>query len=212
MSILPTRRHLSRLLAAASAPVEPGELDGEDMVLAAYQAARPVRSRRHTVLRAILARLASAKVAAACAAAAAAGAGGVAAATTAGLPVPFRSGPAASTSAQPARARVNMPPDRIAPLVSPSMLMDHKSRCREWTSKDRDERRSSLDDPVFRDLINRAGGRDSERVDRYCRDLLNGAPTPAPSERPSIWPTDQPDSGNGRGQRPSEPPDPQRGR
>lgn len=156
------------------------------------------------MLKTILAKIASAKVAAACAAAAAAGAGGIAAATTAGgLPYPFHAGPAVSPRPQAVHPRSSdVQAGHPYPVPSRSVLMDHRSRCREWQSRDRDQRQRSVDEPAFRDLVNSAGGRDWEKVDGYCRNLLNTWPSDAPGDRPSDRPDGSP------GPRPTGPPGP----
>ncbi|MEV0899317.1 hypothetical protein [Actinoplanes sp. NPDC049802] len=173
---------LDRVLSAARGPASAGELAGEAAAVAAFRAAagargRPVR--RFSIFRSALTRPLTVKVVAA-AFATTATVGGVAlAANTGARPAPV-SAPAASVPASPS------PSPSVAPSVSPSVSVSvsvSRSRpagspsaapdriadlCREFSRRNRENRRRALDDDRFGELIRQAGDKDRDRVERYC--------------------------------------------
>jgi hypothetical protein len=174
---------LNDLLAAAAAPARDGEVAGEHAAVAAFRAARfePVPQRRRgSMIKTVLAKLLTAKIAAAAAAVAVA-AGGVAVAATGYLPpsfggdstvVPSNSSTAttsASDSSDHHSSGGGNTGDRGASASSvptPSLV----GPCRAYTAGA--DHGKALDSPAFAALITAAGGRDS--VDAYCTTVLAG--------------------------------------
>jgi hypothetical protein len=186
---------LAALLAAAAAPpVRAATLPGEAVALAAFQAAHrdpAPKPRRLSMLRTSLAKLLTVKISVACAAVL--GLGGVAvAATGAELPGPlhFGTAPSGAPSHHPKPSGASSPWPTTWPshTVPPGLL----ALCKNYTGKDRDHRGRALDDPRFHDLINRAGAKDRDRIDRFCDFVLHGGPSGAPSGLPSTHPTTWP--------------------
>ena len=126
------------------------------------------------------------------------GVGGVAlAAGTGNLPEPMQRhlpGSAASASHRP---HPSGEPSWAHPSTSGSPL---GNLCRKYSERDNDHRRKALEnDPEFRDLVDRAGSRDRDKVDKFCDDLRRPHPSGSadrpsgfPTARPSGAPTDRP--------------------
>jgi hypothetical protein len=177
---------LTGLLAAAKAPATAGELSGEAAALAAFRAAAhspdPVPPRR----RPMLAKLLTLKVAAAAFATTAAVGGVALAASTGALPGPISAGKP-SHSATPAHSTRPAPSGSALPAPKVDEL------CREFKGKDRDHQTKALDDARFGELVKRAGEKNRDRVDRFCRlhqpEAGTTAGTPWPSTTPGLpWP------------------------
>ncbi len=185
---------LTALLAAAAAPATPRELAREHEAMAAFRAARTVpveRRRHHATPGRAFGKLFTFKVAAATIAVT--GVGGVALAATGTLPTPLTPRPPAATApASPdadgggSRSPSAKPPTPVAtpktsarPGETPSASL--VGLCKAYTNHPkRDERRSLLDKPAFRALVEAAGR--PKDVPAYCSDLLEAEPqaTPAP--------------------------------
>jgi hypothetical protein len=188
---------LVHLLAAAAAPVQPGELAGEQVTMAAFRAAHltPVpQLRRVSVIKTALAKLLTLKVAATAVAAVTA-AGGVALAASNGvLPNPMAGGdrPAtAQASGEPEAKPSDKPGSQGSP--SPSMV----GLCHAFGAGAGDNPGKALENPAFGALISTAGGKD--KVAGYCATLLASAKPSTDEERgadaaPSEHPTGAPDS------------------
>ncbi|GAB3069999.1 hypothetical protein [Micromonospora schwarzwaldensis] len=185
---------LTRLLAAATAPATPGELDGEERALAAFRAARATpavvapapasRPRRRLRVVAALSGLAATAVA------------GVAFAavrldrspapvvpptpTTADpaptAAVPSRSAPTGSSGATSGAASSPVTPSGSRSAVPPPVDGALVGHCRAWLAKPERQRARALTTPGFADLVAAAGG--PERVESYCRTLVPAAPSP----------------------------------
>lgn len=184
---------LADLLAAAAAPGHDGELVGEQAALRAFREARPgpvTQPRRGSMLKPVLAKLVTAKLALAAAATTAVGGGVVVAATTGTLPTPGGSshssqpGPSHRPSDRPS-GHPSQHPTRAGtdtqgnPAPSPSMV----GLCHAFTAGAGDNPGKALDNPAFAVLIRNAGGRD--KVSAYCVTVLSEAPGGAPSTHPS---------------------------
>jgi hypothetical protein len=63
--------------------------------------------------------------------------------------------------------------------------------CHRYIDKDQDVRWRALDDD-YKDLVDQAGGKDRDRVDRFCDKPVRDWPSDAPSARPTTRPTDGP--------------------
>ncbi|MCW6004837.1 hypothetical protein K1W54_09590 [Micromonospora sp. CPCC 205371] len=187
-------RRLADLLAAAAAPHSGGPVAGETAAMAAFRAAQVAPdsgAQRRSMLKTALAKIGTVKVAAVCAAVL--GVGGVAAAATssgAAGPLGFAGfgGP-----------RAESPRPTTKPTGTPSPRPDHSVRpeglvglCHEYIGRDRDHRKATLDDRRFNELADRAGGRDRDKADRFCDDLLRRWPSASPKERPSGTPSGTP--------------------
>jgi hypothetical protein len=191
---------LAALLAATVAPARAGELGGEAAALAAFRAAQhaPVpRRRRLSMLKTTLAKLLTVKIGALCVAAL--GVGGVAvAASTGNLPDrPWHSSNPPASAKHQLGARPSGTPS-VRPSHPQTLPPGLVALCRNYIGRDADHRRRSLDEPGFHDLIGPAGGKDRERVDRFCDKLIHDWPSGAPSGAPS-----RPDPGQHPTTRPS---------
>ena len=164
------RRRLAALLKAAQVPARPGELAGEDAVMASFRAhaAKPPAATRQTV-KATLARLLTIKVGALCAAAL--GVGGVAlAASTGTLPGPLADlglgHRPASTGQAPAPGRPAADPARSAHAnpAPPAVV----ARCKDYLTWDQERRRRAIGRPDVRDLETNAHSQDPNAVAHYC--------------------------------------------
>jgi hypothetical protein len=188
---------IANLLAAAAAPAGGGELAGESVAMAAFRAAQlhPFpRQQRPSMIKSTLTKILTVKIAALCAGVA--GVSGVAlAATTGNIPGPLHLG-APSASASPRHHPSGKP------SVTPSARRDHDGPppgiawlCHDYAGKDRDHRGKALDDPKFKDLIDKSGKKDRDIVDKFCGKLLHdwpsALPTNLPSDFPSVRPSDR---------------------
>jgi hypothetical protein len=184
---------LTELLAAATAPARGGELAREEEVVAAFRAAhRPpvLQTQRRSMIKSALAKLLTVKAAAL--ATAVAGVGGVAlAASTGTLPGPSdKAGPAASAPQSPGREKAkpsDRPSDRASrPAVPSGFPRGLYWLCTDYIGRDAEHRGKALGQPKYRELAERAGGKDREKADKFCDKLLNHADPPA--GRPSSAP------------------------
>lgn len=200
---LPVDGPVARLLADASAPAKPHELEGLSAAVAAFSARRP--GLRRSPVKSVLAKLLAAKVLAS--GVAAAGVGGIAlAAATGSLPAPAQNAahdlvgaPAAGSQAEGVRQDGNHRPDASAtPDASPSPSL--VGLCRAYGAGVADANGKALDNPAFTVLITAAGGKDG--VPAYCATLLASAPggkptalpTQAQRHKPTAHPTGKPTS------------------
>jgi hypothetical protein len=199
---------LAAVLAAAAAPRGGGPVPGEAAAMAAFRAAQVEphsRPQRQSMIKSALAKLLTLKIAAVTAGVL--GVGGVALAGTTGtLPGPLKfGGPTASHSPKP---------EKTGPTTHPSGQRKEKTAppglvwlCHDYIGRDRDHRREALDDNRFRELTEKAGGRDRETADKFCDDLLrrwpSATPRPRPSGTPSPHGTERPDAGK-PGDRPGD--------
>ncbi|NBH02576.1 hypothetical protein [Amycolatopsis sp. SID8362] len=180
-----TGRHaLTDLLAAAAAPARDGELAGEHAALTAFRDARlaPIpQLRRPSMIKSLLAKLLTAKVAALVAAGAVTATGVVAAAATGVLPSPLHGNSPAGSSVSDTPA--SAPSDSHLPSTDKSRAHDASSAspspspvglCHAYTSGAGAEHGKALENPAFSFLITTAGGR--EKVDAYCTQLLADQP------------------------------------
>jgi hypothetical protein len=164
------RRRLVALIAAAKVSARPGELAGEEAVMAAFRvhAAKPPIAARRSA-KATLARLLTIKVGALCAAVL--GVGGVAlAASTGSLPGPLAdlglghrpasAGQAAAPgqpAADPARsAHINPAPPAVI------------ARCKDYLGWDQERRRRAIGHPDVHELESNAHSQDPNAVAHYC--------------------------------------------
>ena len=168
------RRRLVALIDAAKVPARPGELAGEEALMAAFRthAARPPVDRQS--LKGTLARLLTIKVGALCAAVLSVG-GVAVAASTGTLPGPLAGlgggGPASAGQAAP---KVVANPARAShPTATPALV----ARCHDYLGWDQERRRLALGQPDFRDLVEGARGKDPDAVESFCGQV---APTPSP--------------------------------
>lgn len=173
-------RAVQDLLAAVTAPARDGELDGEDAAVMAFRAAHlhaVPQLRRRSMIKAVLVKLLTTKIAAAGVTAAVAVGGVAAVAATGHLPGPLgrhstvapATSVASSASADPTSqahptGRVNAGDHDASP--SPSLV----GLCRAYTAGAGSEHGKALESPAFTILINTAGGKD--KVDVYCAGLL----------------------------------------
>jgi len=181
------RRRLLALIAAAKMPARPGELSGEEAVMASFRlhAAKPPAARQS--LKATVARLLTIKVGALFAAVLSVG-GVAVAASTGSLPVPLADlglgrHPATAgqvpapgqPAADPAHsARANPPPPAVI------------ARCKDYLGWDQERRRRAIGHPDVRDLESNAHSQDPNAVAHYCGQVQ---PPPATDVRPSpSWP------------------------
>jgi hypothetical protein len=187
-------RRLADLLAAAAAPHSGGPVSGEAAAMAAFRAAQvdpDSRTQRQSMFKTALAKIVTVKVAAVCAAVLGVGGVAVAATSTDG------SGPLGFAGFGGPRAESPRPTTR--PTGTPSPRPDHSARpeglvrlCHEYIGRDRDHRKAALDDKRFNELADRAGGKDRDKADRFCDDLLRKWPSASPKERPSGTPSGTP--------------------
>jgi hypothetical protein len=195
---------LVRLLAAAGAQAQPGELRGEAAALAAFRAADlatdlasdlPARATvgRRSRVRKTFTRLLTLEVGAILAVTTV---GGVAlAATTGALPNPLHGvgtarpskapggGTAAHASAGPTSRPATAQPETATAPTSATVGTGGTGGtpapllvglCRAYLAKQGPDRGKALDSPAFLALITTAGGRES--VDAYCAALLSSVP------------------------------------
>lgn len=226
------RRRLIALIAAAKVPARPGELAGEDAVMAAFRihAAKPPAA--HQSVKTTLARLLTIKVGALCAAVL--GVGGVAlAASTGSLPGPLADlglgHRPASAGQAPAPGRPAGDPARSAHAnpAPPAVI----ARCKAYLSWDQERRRRAIGHPDVRDLETNAHSQDPNAVAHYCGQVqvspsasVQPSPTalpphhphrpgspptvdPSPSDAGSPTPTDPPSQGALEVTSPEAPPD-----
>ncbi|MEU5266598.1 hypothetical protein [Amycolatopsis sp. NPDC021455] len=205
---------LTGLLAAAAAPPRDGELAGEHAAMSAFleaaQHAHAPRPRSPSMIKTMLAKLLTAKVAAAAAAVFAVG-GVATAAVTGALPLPAGGSspaPAASSHAQsPANSAAEptkthasdatQPEHQPGSSPSPSLV----GLCHAYSAGDKAEHGKALESPAFTALITAAG--DKAKVDGYCDTLLKAeASTPAhPTGTPGA-PADPGNSDQGKSHAP----------
>jgi hypothetical protein len=174
---------LNDLLVAAAAPARDGELAGEHAAVTAFRAARletALQPRRPSMLKTLLAKLLTAKIAAAAAALAVAAGGVATAAATGYLPTPLGGNSTVApthsstptTSGRPSPAGTGERDDHGAapPPGSPSPSPSLTGLCNAYTAGAGSEHGKALDSPAFGTLITAAGGKD--KVDAYCATLL----------------------------------------
>jgi hypothetical protein len=184
---------LSGLLAAAAAPVRPGELTGEQAALVAFREAHPAGSpatRRDSMLKLAAAKLLTVK-AAAIAAVAVTAAGGAALAATGNMP-----NPVAGLGSAPAEAAPTALPTPASAgnhgEADPSPSLE--GLCEAYLAGATDNEGVALETPAFQALVAAAGSEDG--VEEYCAVLVPDAvpeqaqPGAGPTERPT--PTDLP--------------------
>ncbi|WP_173078545.1 hypothetical protein [Phytohabitans rumicis] len=199
---------LAAVLAAAAAPHGGGPVRGESAALAAFRATQldpHSRPQRQSMIKTALAKLLTVKIAAVTAGAL--GVGGVALASTTGtLPGPLKfGGPSASHSPKPDKTHpTTHPTGRPSDKAGPPGLV---WLCHDYIGKDRDHRGKALNENQFRELADKAGGRDRDKADKFCDDLLRRWPSATPKPRPTGTPsprsTDRPDGDKpGTGDRP----------
>jgi len=209
---IPADSALAGVLADASAPAQPHELDGLSAALTAFSASQ--RTPRRSPVKTVLASLLAAKALAATAAAASIG--GIAlAAATGSLPPTAQNAahhlvhaPAAASShsvklgdrhsVKPGDRHTVKPGDKTGPsshaTPSPSLV----GLCRAYGAGVATAKGKALDNPAFTVLITAAGGRDA--VSAYCSGVLAAAPggkptalpTQAQSHKPSTHPAGPP--------------------
>lgn len=198
---------LNDLLVAAAAPARDGELAGEQAAVTAFGAARldPIpQLRRRSMIKTLLAKLLTVKIAATAAAVTVAAGGVAAAAATGYLPTPSGGGstvaPASSTgssasghgSADDHSAGADKGRDHDARQSSspgspsPSLV----GLCHAYTAGAGSEHGKALGSPAFTVLITTAGGKD--KVAAYCTKLLAAHPEPA---KPTVTVTPSADPG-----------------
>ncbi len=185
------QRRLAALVAATTVPARAGELDGEAAALAAFRAARlnpiPERRRRPSMLKTTLAKLLTVKVGALCVATLSVG-GVAVAASTGALPGPLHHNPPSASASHPDTRPSGVPSVRPNhPATPPPGLV---ALCNRYIGQDSDHRRRALEENDFKDLVGEAGGKDGDRVDRFCDKLVHDWPSGVPSERPTTRPSD----------------------
>jgi hypothetical protein len=118
------------------------------------------------------------------------GVGGVAlAAGTGNLPEPVQRHLPGATSSASHRPHPSGAPSAANPSVSAQAL---GNLCRKYAERDNDHRRAALEnDSEFRDLVDRAGSRDRDKVDKFCDDMRKPHPSGSWSH-PSGWQSDRP--------------------
>jgi hypothetical protein len=181
---------LASLLAAAKAPGRDRELASEELAVAAFQAAHrasvPLPQRR-SMIKSVVAKLLTVKVAAL--AATVAGVGGVAlAASTGTLPgavngdKPSASHSPAAGKGQPSAHPSGGPADRRDPAAVPSGFPPGLYwLCNDYIGRDAENRGKALAESKFRDLAKQAGGQDRDKADKFCDKLLKDNPGSKPS-------------------------------
>ncbi|MGR6319341.1 hypothetical protein Q2K19_29240 [Micromonospora soli] len=189
---------LARVLAAAAAPGDPGELAGEERALAAFRAARakpapvPARAPRRRRLRLGVAAWAAGLAATATAGVAFAAVsldrpeqpappttpagtdGSSAASPTGSSPTTGTAGPAPSTGA---------PATGTGGPGQPAKVQQLTGLCRAYLAQPDPQRATALETPAFADLAAAAGG--AEQVEAYCLRLVPDAASPSPRGNPS---------------------------
>ncbi|MEV0429053.1 hypothetical protein [Micromonospora sp. NPDC050495] len=210
---------LARLLAAAAAPAEPGELGGEEQALAAFRAARaepapaPARASRRRL------RLGAAAWAAGLAATATAGVAFAAVrldrapapvpapstASTGGPVGPTRSGSADPTAGSPAPTPASAAPTATGLPGRPARTPQLTGLCRAYLAKSAGQRAEALETPAFGTLVVAAGGAD--QVTAYCTRLVPApGPKASPKPDPKASPKSEPKASPGApGRRSTEP-------
>ena len=216
---------VAQLLAAAAAAPTPGELAGQEAVLAELRAvararpaatrapvlASPPRRRRRTGLAVVV--VVGALVT-----------GGAAGAATGHLPAPVREAarsilgtgggqaPSASTEAgqppapvkRPAGAGGGLPSSRpdsttgSGPGAGPAASPNLEGLCQAFTSGNGAEQGEKLDAAAFEALARAAGGQ--ERVPAYCQDLLPGDQKAKEPKEPKEPKQPEPSGSGGQGQ------------
>jgi hypothetical protein len=205
---------LASLLAAAKAPGRERELASEEMAVAAFQAAHrasvPLPQRR-SMIKSVVAKLLTVKVAAL--AATVAGVGGVAlAASTGTLPgalnanKPSASHSPATDKGQPSGHPSGGPADRRDPAAVPSGFPPGLYwLCNDYIGRDAENRGKALAESKFRDLAKQAGGQDRDKADKFCDKLLNSSPDSESGNAPTAHPTGAPErTKNPRPAKPSQ--------
>jgi len=161
----PGQARLAAVLAAAHAPTHDGEWAGEEAAMLAFRTRAEVApAGRRRVLR---------RLAAICAVVLATS--GVAVAATAGT-LPDRLNPFVTVahSDRPAAAKPTCKPPGCTRAYP-----DLAGQCRRWHGLPHERRRSALDQPEYRDLTDRAGSRDADRVERFCEPYVPLGPQPS---------------------------------
>jgi hypothetical protein len=192
---IPADSALAGLLADASAPAQPHEVDGLSAALTAFSASQP--NPRRSPVKLLIASLLATKAFAATAAVASVG--GIALAAATGSLPPAAQNAAhdlvhapAAASAHSARADAKAPTSRATP--SPSLV----GLCHAYGAGVATAKGKALDNPAFTVLITAAGSRDA--VTSYCTSLLatapGGKPTALPTQaqghKPKTHPTGKP--------------------
>jgi len=186
---------LNALLAAAAGAASEAELRGEHAAVAAFRAARLApapRARRRLMIKTMLAKLLTTKLAVAAAATAAVTAGGVAAvAATGNLPgspdshsastSATTAGSATSTTAATESSHGDAKSTGAEPSGSPSPSL--VGLCHAYTAGAGAEHGKALESPAFTVLITTAGGKD--KVDAYCTKVLADADHASKGAAPS---------------------------
>jgi hypothetical protein len=186
---------LARLIAASRATPHPDEFVGEEVAMAAFQAAQlglPIQSWRRSMIETAIAKLLTLKVAAAAVVTVAATGGVALAAANGALPNPLGGNhPTAKPSATAGDHGKNDPSAKgTKGTPSPSLV----GLCRAFKAGAGDNPGKALENPAFTVLITTAG--DKEKVAAYCDELLAaekaGHVTKAPADRPSGAPETHP--------------------
>jgi hypothetical protein len=205
---LPADSALARLLADASAPAQPHEVDGLSAALTAFSASQP--NPRRSPVKTVLASMLAAKALAI--GAAAATIGGVALATATGSLPPAAQNAAHDLVHAPAAASAHsakLDDDETEPTAtpsdtsSPSPSATHSATpnpslvglCRAYGAGVATSHGKALDNPAFTVLITAAGGKDN--VAAFCTGILADAPggkptalpTPTNTHKPATHPT-----------------------
>ncbi|QUQ65833.1 hypothetical protein [Kutzneria sp. CA-103260] len=178
---------LTDLLAAAAAPARDGELAGEQAAVAAFRAARlgtAHQPQRPSMVKTLLAKLLTARIAAAVAAVAVA-VGGIATAAATGYlrsPLGGNSTVAPAHSSAPATSAESSSASESpgvgdsddhgtsSPRSPESPSPSVTGLCQAYAAGAGSEHGKALDSPPFSALITAAGGKDD--VDAYCAKLL----------------------------------------
>ena len=177
------RRRLAALIAAVKVPARPGELAGEEALMAAFRthAARPPAPRQS--LKGTLARLLTIKVGAFFAAILSVG-GVAVAASTGTLPGglgDFVHHPAAAGS-QPGAPAPGVVQRTTTPR--PTAAASVVDRCKDYLTWDPERRRKAVGGPDVRDIEDGAHSKDPNAVAHYCGQVQAPAP---PSTHRSPW-------------------------
>jgi hypothetical protein len=204
---MPADSALAHLLADASAPAQPHEVDGLSAALTAFSASQP--SPRRSPVKTLLASMLAAKALAI--GAAAASIGGIALATATGSLPPAAQNAAhdwvhapAAASSHSAALDESDPSSSATPSDSPSAKPSATPSpslvglCRAYGAGVATAKGKALDNPAFTVLITAAGGKDA--VAAYCTGVLADAPggkptalpTPTNTHKPATHPTGAP--------------------
>jgi len=184
------RSRLDGVLAAAAAAAGAWETAGEDAAAAAFAAAHlasPPQRRRTSMLKSGVAKILTVKVAAACLAIG--GAGVALAAGTGVLPSPLPK-PPAQHSVDPSPSAHPRPSGR--PSRHPGLPAELLKLCQRYAADPDGARLGDLGRPEFGKLVEGAGGKDRDRVDHFCADVLESDPSGTPGDYP-----DDPDGFDG---------------